>query len=252
MALSQLELPALQAGLSMPNEAAFSLVFNVAETSNLISTLGNVITGWNKAIFLPDDNDSKVAYSGTDYYKRVGIVYSLGSGIGVLAEYDVAATTIELSEACPANQVKEATNPATTDNWVTFSGCQTPFAVTAIDNANKKLTVKASRRDLIPFFSELQYVRALYAYVDSSDGTSPRLCLQDVTRGKEALIEGVSQVLFSFDDDSNVLTVHLLVRGNRKFPGQVTSSVTGWPGDISEKDRHYRLVAMSASWRVRN
>jgi hypothetical protein len=134
--------------------------------------------------------------------------------------------------------------------------------VNDITSDRKKLTVITSKRDLIPFFAELQYVRALYAYIDLPGGTSPRLCLQDVTRGKEAVIEGVSQALFSFDDTgsdaTNVLTVHLLVRGNRRFPGEVTSGdVPGWPltgtdTTVTNEDRHYRLVAMSASWRVRN
>ncbi len=260
MALSQLELPALQAGMSMPNRTAeFEKVFVVGTSPqqiNLLTPLRSVISGWNKPVYLYETADT---VGTTTYYKKMGLVYCLGSGIGVLEEHEVTADTppidLKLSATCPDNQVKVATNPAKTDGWVAFSGCQTPFAVTAIDNANKKLTVKASRRDLIPFFSELQYVRALYAYVDSPGGTSPRLCLQDVTRGKEALIEGVSQVLFSFDDDSNVLTVHLLVRGNRRFPGEVTSgNVPGWPvsSTIKNEDRHYRLVAMSASWRVRN
>jgi hypothetical protein len=52
-----------------------------------------------------------------------------------------------------------------------------------------------------------------------------------------------------------VLTVHVLLRGNRRFPGQYTlGDVPGWPiaGTVTDEDRHYRLVAISASWRVRN
>ncbi|MGB3996509.1 MAG: pilin, partial [Acetomicrobium sp.] len=208
----------------------------------------------------------------TTYFKKMGLVYCLGSGIGVLGdEHDVdvydpnnsdtehTEQELELSTACPENQVRVATSPARTDGWVTFSGCQTPFVVNDITSDRKKLTVITSKRDLIPFFAELQYLRAMCAYVSSPGGASPQFYIQDVTRGPaQPAVEGVSQVLFSYDDAgsdaTNVLTVHLLVRGNRRFPGQVTSGVPGWPvsSTITDEDRHYRLIAISASWRVRN
>jgi prepilin-type N-terminal cleavage/methylation domain-containing protein len=278
MALSQLELPALQAGLSMPNKTSdFEKVFVVGTSPKIdLITALRAATGsvWNEPVYLYGEKFSVTNADGskTEYFRKMGIVYCLSSGIGVLGdEHDVdvydsnnsdTKPELELSTACPENQVRVAASPARTDGWVTFSGCQTPFVVNDITSDRKKLTVITSKRDLIPFFAELQYVRALYAYIDSPGGTSPRLCLQDVTRGKEAVIEGVSQALFSFDDTgsdaTNVLTVHLLVRGNRRFPGEVTSGdVPGWPltgtdTTVTNEDRHYRLVAMSASWRVRN
>ena len=275
MALSRLETAVLQAGLSMPNRTAdFEKVFVVGTNINLITALRNA-TGsvWNEPVYLYGENFTVTDADGskTEYFRKMGIVYCLSSGIGVLGdEHDVdvydpnnsdtehTEQELELSTACPENQVRVATSPARTDGWVTFSGCQTPLAVTGINNTADPptLTVKSSRVDLIPFFAELQYVRALCAYVVSPGGTSPHFYVEDVTRSPaQPVSEGVSQVLFSFDDDSNVLTVHLLVRGNRKFPGEVTSGdVPGWPltGTVTSEDRHYRLVAMSASWRVRN
>jgi len=271
MALSRLETAVLQAGLSMPNKTSdFEKVF-VVDTSpkiDLITAL-RTATGsvWNEPVYLYGENFTVTDDgSETKYYRKLGIVYCLSSGIGVLGEeHDVdvydpndsdTEQELELSTACPENQVRVATSPARTDGWVTFSGCQTPFVVKEISTDRKELTVMISKRDLIPFFAELQYVRALCAYVDSPGGTSPHFYVEDVTRSPaQPVSEGVSQVLFSFDDDSNVLTVHLLVRGNRKFPGEVTSGdVPGWPltGTVTSEDRHYRLVAMSASWRVRN
>jgi len=270
MVLSRLELPALQAGLSMPNKTAdFEKVF-VVDTSpkiDLITAL-RTATGsvWNEPVYLYGENFTVTNADGskTEYFRKMGIVYCLSSGIGVLGdEHDVAANSeavLKLSAACPDNQVKLATAASPTDGWVTFSGCQTPFIVTSIDNVNKKLKVQASQRSFIPLFAELQYVRALYAYVSSPGGERPSFYVEDVTRSPaQPVVEGVSQVLFSYDDAgsdaTNVLTVHLLVRGNRRFPGQVTSGdVPGWPiaGTVTSEDRHYRLVAMSASWRVRN
>jgi len=264
MALSRLETAVLQAGLSMPNktsdfEGAF--VVNTSPKIDLITALRSVISGWNKPLYLYENAGT---VGTTAYYKRLGIVYCLGSGIGVLEdEHEVEADTdivLKLSAACPDNQVKVATAASATDGWVTFSGCQVPFIVKSVDNANEKLTVTASKRDFIPLYAELQYVRALYAYVSSPGGTSPQFYIQDVTRGPaQPAVEGVSQVLFSFDDSgtdaTDVLTVHLLLRGNRRFPGQYTlGDVPGWPiaGTVTDEDRHYRLVAMSASWRVRN
>ena len=263
MVLSRLETAVLQAGLSMPNKTSDfedAFVVNTTPKIDLITALRNVISGWNKPVY-PYETAGTVGT--TTYYKRLGLVYCLGSGIGVLEnEHEVTADTdivLKLSAACPDNQVKAATAASATDGWVTFSGCQVPFVVKSVDNANEKLTVMASKRDFIPLFAELQYVRALYAYVSSPGGTSPQFYIQDVTRGLvQPTVEGVSQVLFSFDDSgtdaTNVLTVHLLLRGNRRFPGQVTSSVPSWPisSTITDEDRHYRLVAISASWRVRN
>jgi len=275
MALSRLETAVLQAGLSMPNKTSdFEKVFVVGTSPKIdLITALRTATGsvWNEPVYLYGDKFSVTNADGsTEYFRKMGIVYCLGSGIGVLGKHgaDVNAEGVdlnakdepelELSTACPENQVRVATSPARTDGWVTFSGCQTPLAVTGINNTADPptLTVKSSRVDLIPFFAELQYVRALCAYVVSPGGTSPHFYVEDVTRSPaQPVSEGVSQVLFSFDDDSNVLTVHLLVRGNRKFPGEVTSGdVPGWPltGTVTSEDRHYRLVAMSASWRVRN
>jgi len=274
MVLSRLELPALQAGLSMPNKASdFVSAFSVGTDPkvDLGTKLKGVISGWNKPVYL---YETAGTVGTTTYYKRLGIVYCLSSGIGVLGKHgadvdaqgvDVKAEAeleLELSTACPENQVRVATSPARTDGWVTFSGCQTPLAVTGINNTADPptLTVKSSRVDFIPFFAELQYVRALYAYVSSPGGEHPSFYVEDVTRSPaQPLVEGVSQVLFSYDDTgsdaTNLLTVHLLVRGNRRFPGEVTSGdVPGWPipGTVTSEDRHYRLVAMSASWRVRN
>ena len=264
MALGRLETAVLQAGLSMPNRAADfedAFVVNTTPKIDLITPLRNVISGWNKPVY-PYETAGTVGT--TTYYKRLGIVYCLGSGIGVLEdEHEVTADTaivLKLSAACPDNQVKAATAASATDGWVTFSGCQVPFIVESVDNTNEKLTVRASKRDFIPLYAELQYLRALYAYVDSPGGERPSFYIQDVTRGPaQPAVEGVSQVLFSFDDSgadaTDVLTVHVLVRGNRRFPGQYTSGdVPGWPiaGTVTDEDRHYRLVAMSASWRVRN
>jgi len=263
MVLSRLELPALQAGLSMPNKTAdFVSAFSVgtAPKIDLGGVLKGVISGWNKPVYL---YETAGTVGTTTYYKRMGLVYCLSSGIGVLGEHEVSVDTpvdLKLSAACPDNQVKLATAASLTDGWVTFSGCQVPFIVTSIDNVNKKLKVQASQRSFIPLFAELQYVRALYAYVSSPGGERPSFYVEDVTRSPaQPVVEGVSQVLFSYDDAgsdaTNVLTVHLLVRGNRKFPGEVTSGdVPGWPiaGTVTSEDRHYRLVAMSASWRVRN
>lgn len=257
MTLARLETAVLQAGLSMPNRTAdFEGVFVVGTSPqiNLLTPLRNVISGWNKPVYLCEVAGT---VGTTTYFKKMGLVYCLGSGIGVLEEgHEVADNdpiVLKLSAACPDNQVKVAMAASTTDGWVTFSGCQTPFVVREISNDRKQLGVMASNRDLIPFFAELQYLRAMCAYVISPGGTSPQFYIQDVTRGPaQPIMEGVSQVLFSFNENSNLFTVHLLVRGNRRFPGQVTSSVPGWPGAISDEDRHYRLVAMSASWRVRN
>lgn len=264
MALARLETAVLQAGLSMPNRTADfedAFVVNTTPKIDLITALRNVISGWNKPLYLYENAGT---VGTTTYYKRMGIVYCLGSGIGVLEdEHEVAADTdivLKLSAACPDNQVKVATAASATDGWVTFSGCQVPFIVKSVDNANEKLTVTASKRDFIPLFAELQYLRALYAYVSSPGGTSPQFYIQDVTRGPaQPAVEGVSQVLFSFDDSgtdaTDVLTVHVLLRGNRRFPGQYTlGDVPGWPiaGTVTDEDRHYRLVAISASWRVRN
>jgi hypothetical protein len=257
MTLARLETAVLQAGLSMPNRTAdFEGVFVVGTSPqiNLLTPLRNVISGWNKPVYLCEVAGT---VGTTTYFKKMGLVYCLGSGIGVLEEgHEVADNdpiVLKLSAACPDNQVKVAMAASTTDGWVTFSGCQTPFVVREISNDRKQLGVMASNRDLIPFFAELQYLRAMCAYVISPGGTSPQFYIQDVTRGPaQPVMEGVSQVLFSFNENSNLFTVHLLVRGNRRFPGQVTSSVPGWPAAISDEDRHYRLVAMSASWRVRN
>ena len=264
MALSRLETAVLQAGLSMPNKTSDfedAFVVNTTPKIDLITALRNVISGWNKPVY-PYETAGTVGT--TTYYKRLGLVYCLGSGIGVLEdEHEVEADTdivLKLSAACPDNQVKVATAASATDGWVTFSGCQVPFVVKSVDNANEKLTVTASKRDFIPLYAELQYLRALCAYVSSPGGTSPQFYIQDVTRGPaQPVVEGVSQVLFSFDDSgtdaTNVLTVHVLLRGNRRFPGQYTlGDVPGWPiaGTVTDEDRHYRLVAISASWRVRN
>jgi len=264
MVLARLETAVLQAGLSMPNKTSDfedAFVVNTTPKIDLITALRNVISGWNKPLYLYENAGT---VGTTTYYKRLGIVYCLGSGIGVLEdEHEVEVDTdivLKLSAACPDNQVKVATAASATDGWVTFSGCQVPFIVKSVDNANEKLTVTASKRDFIPLYAELQYLRALCAYVSSPGGTSPQFYIQDVTRGPaQPAVEGVSQVLFSFDDSgtdaTDVLTVHVLLRGNRRFPGQYTlGDVPGWPiaGTVTDEDRHYRLVAMSASWRVRN
>jgi len=254
--LSRLELPVLRAGLFMPDASdAFVSTFKVSPVNLAEGALQKVIIGWNKPVFLC----GAVYDSEIRYFTKMGIVYSLDSGIGVLTEYDVEAgqeVSLKLSLPCPSDQLRAATAVPGTDCWVTFSGCHTPYLIKAIDNANKSLTVRASRKDLIPLFSEVQYVRALYAYVDFPGGISPSFYLQDVTRGSaQPIVEGVSQVLFSFDEGSKILSIYLLIRGNHRFSRQVTcGDVSGWPINsiITDEDRHYRLVAMAVSWRVRN
>ncbi|MFY9383405.1 MAG: pilin, partial [Acetomicrobium sp.] len=185
MTLARLETAVLQAGLSMPNRTAdFEGVFVVGTSPqiNLLTPLRNVISGWNKPVYLCEVAGT---VGTTTYFKKMGLVYCLGSGIGVLEEgHEVADNdpiVLKLSAACPDNQVKVAMAASTTDGWVTFSGCQTPFVVREISNDRKQLGVMASNRDLIPFFAELQYLRAMCAYVISPGGTSPQFYIQDVT-----------------------------------------------------------------------
>ncbi|WP_342451574.1 type II secretion system protein [Acetomicrobium sp.] len=260
MVLTRLEFPFLHAGLSMPNDpGVFEDVFVVRSNPgvDLLAALRSDTRGWDRPVFLPDS----VRIAGTDYYKKIGIVYSLGSGVGVLAEGDAEAdqeVVLDLSYPCPGDQLKPANFSLSvmTDYWVSFSGCQTPFIVKNMSANRKRLTVVASKRDLIPQFSELQYIRAMSAYVNSPGGSSPSFYVRDVTRSPaQPIVEGVSQALFSFDEKNNLLTVHLLLRGNRRFLEKVTlGDVSGWPLDeiVTDEDRHYRLIAMTASWRVRN
>jgi len=256
MILSRLELPVLRAGLFMPNTPdVFISTFKVGSMDLVKGALQKVVVGWNKPVFLCEAVDGKE----TKYFKKMGIVYSLDSSIGILTERDVEAgqeVSLKLSSPCPGDQLRAATTLIGTDCWVTFSGCETPYLIKAINNVNKSLTIMASRRDLIPLFSELQYVRALCAYIDFPGGASPSFCLQDVTRGSaQPIADSISQVLFSFDEYSKILSVYLLIRGNHRFSRQITQGdVSGWPinDTITDEDRHYRLIAMAASWRVRN
>jgi len=84
MALARLETAVLQAGLSMPNKTSDfedAFVVNTTPKIDLITALRNVISGWNKPLYLYENAGT---VGTTTYYKRLGIVYCLGSGIGVL------------------------------------------------------------------------------------------------------------------------------------------------------------------------
>ena len=100
----------------MPNKTSdFEKVFVVGTSPKIdLITALRTATGsvWNEPVYLYGEKFSVTNADGseTEYFRKMGIVYCLSSGIGVLEdEHDIDVNkqpVLKLSAACPDNQVR--------------------------------------------------------------------------------------------------------------------------------------------------
>jgi hypothetical protein len=134
-----------------------------------------------------------------------------------------------------------------TKGWVVFPSVLMPFRIISI--STDEVTIKAASDNwYLPANDELNHVRILRAFVETE-----RFMAQDMTvSAVQPVVEGVLGCRFSYDDETKVLAVSVLTRGNRSYSRLVSPAyMTGW-GPVDENWRHYYLSVVKKGWRVRN
>jgi len=239
-ALAILNRPLLQAGMGAPRSAdLFQEAF-----SGLTA-----IDSWNGPVNVLSESTTGDALEFT---------FAMPAGIGVESADittltdDTVTSVLTLSETPDADSF--STSVTSTKGWVLLPSTVVPLRITAENGDLLTVAIAAgsTQEAVIYQFDELQQLRAMKVW---SNGTS--LYTEDLTMGsgQQPRVEGISGIHFSFSTDGRVLQVTLLARGTIRHEGQISSAPpspwqTAW--GFSSEDRHYRLVAVSAAWRIRN
>ncbi len=183
--------------------------------------------------------------------------YAMPTGIGVESAdvttlNDGESAVLTLSDTPGADRFNTTT--ASTKGWVLLPSTVVPMRI--IGENGSLLTVAiasgSSQEAYLYQFDELQQLRAMKVW---SNGTA--LYTEDLTMssGQQPRVEGISGIHFSLSTDGRVLQITLLARGTIRHDGEISSAPpspwqTAW--GFSSEDRHYRLVAVNAAWRIRN
>ncbi|MDR3320866.1 MAG: hypothetical protein LBS93_00330 [Synergistaceae bacterium] len=159
-------------------------------------------------------------------------------------------------------------NPNSPKNWI-ISGSMTPFPcpmwLKTSSKSGSETILKLMYNEFdgcpeaisIPENERLFYMGAMdwRALVTESDFVFYVNNLRG--GGNQPRRDGIVDARFEVDGSNRVLKVWLLVRGDRRHSGVKTSGIpSGWPpeyaGDIPSEARHYRLLAFSESFGLKN
>jgi hypothetical protein len=176
------------------------------------------------------------------------IAYAVPSGVFTTVSADIGNSDVTVDMSGTLDGTKIENDAAVTKGWVVFPSVLTPFLI--IDAPTDKVTIRSARdyHWYLPANDELHHVRILRAFVETE-----RFMAQDMTvSGAQPVIEGVLGCRFSYDDETKVLAVSVLTRGDRSYSRLVSpADMTGW-GPVDENWRHYYLSVVNKGWRVRN
>jgi len=163
--------------------------------------------------------------------------------------------TLRLSSSPQLGQVESwsGVGPSKTHSWVVFPPSPCPFLVTSL--SNQALSLRSAMPSWIPHEASLSYLRALRALVVSFPGKEPAFCTEDMTTGSglQERVLGISGFKAEFYPGSRILCLRVLSRGGMRHSRMISpSTLQGWPGTITEENRHYVLSVSILTSRVRN
>ncbi|MEA3508341.1 MAG: type II secretion system protein [Synergistota bacterium] len=238
-ALAILNRPLLQSGMGVPQSSdLFQEAF-----SGLTA-----IDSWNGPVNVLSESTTGDALEFT---------YAMPTGIGVESAdvttlNDGESAVLTLSDTPGANRFNTTTT--STKGWVLLPSTVVPLRITGENGSLLTVAIASgsSQEAYLYQFDELQQLRAMKVW---SNGTA--LYTEDLTMssGQQPRVEGISGIHFSLSTDGRVLQITLLARGTIRHDGEISSVPpspwqTAW--GFSSEDRHYRLVAVNAAWRIRN
>jgi prepilin-type N-terminal cleavage/methylation domain-containing protein len=239
MVMTYLEKRVLHTGIGMPlSNGLFDDAFS--------GLLAGSLSSWNQPLDNPVDETGST---------ELRIAYAVPSGVRTIASADVVttSTTIELSGPVGGHIDTTYTETSTKD-WVVFPSLRMPLRVTGHSDTSGSETVDVLAKVdepegwHVPANDEMHVVRFMRAFADGG-----LFKVEDMTAGtgEQPVVEGIVDCVFSVDD-SGVLSVAVLARGNNRYDRYVApADIDGW-GVVPEDARHYHLTAVSKGWRIRN
>lgn len=238
--MAVLEKPLLHAGLGVPDDkAGFQSAFKIGGYS-----LYPEVASW----------DGPVSVKNISSIERLRVVYVVLTYCAAEESCDVTSgdpVEVSFEGELPSGQILAGGgNIRNLKSWVAFPASKLPFFVEGIVVYSNKIRFRASGHVFIAQYDRLCLVRAIEVYAYSGF-----FYVEDVTTGsgRQPVVEGIASAKFEYDNDKGTLAVTLLCRGAKRYDREVTTENPPlWEGEISDEDRHYRLIAMRKIWRVRN
>jgi len=183
------------------------------------------------------------------------IAYAVPSGIAADSQYTFTVgnpAMIKLAGDVSSLGGKISSDSTSTTGWVAFPSCGAAFRVVSPYTAGDSSITLISNIEsgIMPFFDELHFVRTLEVKLESGVLTAK----DPTTNETLGQVEGILDIFFEMDENSELLTASVLARGDQRNPDLVTpDTLPEWPGgNLTEEMRHYRVSVLQTSWRVRN
>lgn len=240
MVLQMLRLPVENASLGVPSdEEMFKAAFLIGQ-----ATAPGVST-WN----------GPVSISGSELRLVYAVPTTTVNASTATETFASEDRSVRLSAFPQSGQVQawSGFGPSTTRSWVVFPPSPFPFLVTRL--ANQTLSVRSSSPSWIPHNTPLHYLRAMRALSVCLPGQEPAFCTEDVSTGSglQERVLGIAGFKPVYDPQARTLCLSVLSRGGKRRPEKISpSSLPGWPGPITDEDRHYVLAVTSWTCRIRN
>ncbi len=243
MVVTYLEKRILNAGIGMPEPGsdftdAFEGLWGATELEPYTDS-----RDWDAPVYMPEIEEDDISSS-----DELMIAYAVPSGVFTTVSADIGNTDVDVDMSGTVDGTKIENDATATKGWVVFPSVLTPFRI--ISAQTDEVTIRAVRDHhwYLPANDGLNHVRILRAFVEAE-----RFMAQDMTvSGAQPVIEGVLGCRFFYDDETKVLAVSVLTRGNRSYSRLVSpANMTGW-GPVEENWRYYYLSVVNKGWRVRN
>jgi len=257
MVLSLLREPVLSSGYGMPaSPDVYRAAFAVQTSLDVLPAWAN----WEGPLSSAADGGRADAL--------LRSVSAVTTGTGATAETTLSAgTTVVPLRGTPSGlEAGAGTGWTRPSNWAVFGAMQAsqrPARVTAVGAGSVTLRGPGTGYT-VPWNDTLYALRVLSAR--SSNGQFLTNLYDGA--GEQPRVEGIADFRARIVTVSRtaadgtpllerVVTVHVLARGGARHDAEATTTCpVGWPSaywaEVSSEDRHYRLTAVSQTWRVRN
>jgi len=203
---------------------------------------------------------------------RCRITYAVRSKIRTLSQSGTSSDRLEVrTTGVPsklAGESDEDYKENNVANWIVL-GAMMPYCLparqytkpTQLDDGSVVLRFILNKQSddniFVPENDELFYLRAMECMVMKTEDDSIFATKDHSGSGWQPRVDGVVDIRFEMEEDGKLLRVFTLTRGNNRYPRIVTRGApSGWPEryalSIPEEARHYRLIAGSASFSMKN
>lgn len=246
MVFTLLGKPVRQAGLGLPvSRDLFDTVFS-DDDSFLDDTAFSLLDGGVLDEILETASKDSILYG----------LYSVPTGYVITEdetpfEDDDGTVSYSINSARGNNTLLDY-QEVSSRRWVVFPATRAVFKVES-NPSSSHVSLSPRQDGAFSLFDEMHVLRVLEAKVESGD-----FIMQDPTTNERyGSVEGIVAVRFLFNPTSRVLTAWVLARGGSRQDHIVTKGdVLQWDSDqwgpLLEDWQHYRLNALTASWRIRN